>query len=133
MPHFHIDYSPNLEHRLDIAGFCECLRVAAIETGLFPTAGLRIRATACDHVAMADGAPDHAFLDISIRLRAGRSDAAKAEACVQIFAAAETYCASVLATSSFMLSMEMRDIDPALSPKTSSIRRYLSGPQNDHS
>jgi len=28
-------------------------------------------------------------------------------------------------SSSFMLSMEMRDIDPALSPKASSIRQYL--------
>ncbi len=125
MPHFHIDYSPNLEDRLDIAGLCVALRDAAMETGVFPLAGLRIRATACTHVVMADGNPDHAFLDLSIRLRAGRSEADKTRALDHIFDAAHAYCAQVMATSSFMLSCEMRDIDPDLSRKASSIRDHL--------
>ena len=127
MPHFHIDYSPNLEDRLDIAGLCVVLRDVALETGVFPAAGIRIRATPATHVVMADGNPDHAYLDLSIRLRAGRAPQAKARATAHIFAAAEKFCAEVLANSSFMLSLEMRDIDPELSPKVSSIRRYLSG------
>lgn len=127
MPHFHIDYSPNLESRLDIAGLCRTIRDAAVETGLFPLAGIRIRATACTHVVMADGNPDHAFLDLSVRLRAGRTDEAKKAATQTIFAAMEAYCAEVMATTSFMLSMEMRDINPELSPKASSIRSYLPG------
>ena len=128
MAHFMIDYSPNLQGKLDIAGFCNTVRIAAIETGVFPTAGIRVRATACDHVSMADGNPDHSFLDMSIRLRGGRTDDAKEAATAHIFAAAEAFCADLLNTSSFMLSMEMRDIDTALSPKTSSIRKYL--PEN---
>lgn len=127
MPHIQIDYSANLESRLDLAGLCRVLRDAAVATGFLPLAGLRVRATACSHVVIADGNPDHAFADISLRLRGGRTDEAKAKATETIFAAAEAYCADVLATSSFMLSFEMRDIDPALSPKTSSIRRYLPG------
>jgi 5-carboxymethyl-2-hydroxymuconate isomerase len=127
MPHVQIDYSPNLESRLDLPGLCLALRDAAVETGVLPLAGLRVRATACSHVVIADGNPDHAFLDISLRLRAGRSPEAKARATAQIFAAAEAFCAKVLATSSLMLSFEMRDIDADLSPKTSSIRRYLPG------
>ena len=127
MPHFHIDYSPNLETRLDIAGFCMMIRDAAARTGLFPLAGLRIRATPAAFVVMADGNPDHAYLDLSIRLRAGRDPDAKRKAVQHIFEAAEHYCSDVLATSSFMLSCEMRDIDADLSPKVSSIRRYLPG------
>lgn len=125
MPHFHIDYSPNLETRLDIAAFCAVIRDAAEETRLFPLAGLRIRATPAKFVVMADGNPDHAYLDLSIRLRAGRDPAAKRAAVQHIFDAAEHFCADVLASSSFMLSCEMRDIDADLSPKISSIRRYL--------
>ena len=127
MPHIQIDYSPNLEARLDVAGLCRCLRDAAEATGILPLAGIRVRATACTHVVIADGNPDHSFLDISPRLRGGRSAEAKAGATAHIFAAAEAFCAEVLETSSFMLSFEMRDIDPDLSPKTSSIRRYLPG------
>ena len=127
MPHFHVDYSANLEERLQISSLLTVLRDAAMETGIFPLAGIRIRATACNHWIIADGNPDHAFLDISIRLRAGRSAEAKKQATERIFAAAEAFCADVMATSSFMLSLEMRDIDPELSPKASSIRNYLPG------
>ncbi|MGB3244906.1 MAG: 5-carboxymethyl-2-hydroxymuconate isomerase [Sulfitobacter sp.] len=127
MPHFHIDYSANLEERLNIAAFCTMLRDAADETGLFPLAGIRVRAMKADYVVMADGNPDHAYLDLSIRLRAGRDPAAKKKALDHIFAAAEAFCADILDQSSFMLSLEMRDIDPDLSPKVSSIRRYLPG------
>lgn len=127
MPHIQIDYSANLESRLDVAGLCRVLRDAAVATGVLPLAGIRVRAVKADHVVIADGNPDHAYLDISIRLRGGRTAEAKAQATAAIFAAAEAYCAGVLAASSFMLSLEMRDIDPALSPKASSIRQYLPG------
>jgi 5-carboxymethyl-2-hydroxymuconate isomerase len=127
MPHIHIDYSANLEDRLDVAGLCRVLRDAAVETGVLPMAGVRVRAMRADHVVIADGNPDHAYLDIQIRLRGGRSDQAKAEATAMIFAAAEAFCADAMATSSLMLSLEMRDIDPALSPKASSVRKYLPG------
>jgi 5-carboxymethyl-2-hydroxymuconate isomerase len=127
VPHIQIDYSPNLEARLDVAGLCRTLRDAAVATGILPLAGIRVRATACTHVVIADGDPAHAFLDISLRLREGRPLAARERATAEIFAAAESYCAKVLAESSFLLSFEMREIDARLAPKASSIRRYLPG------
>lgn len=125
MPHLDIQYSRNLETRLDMPGFLRVLRDAAVETGVFPAAGIRVRAFAADHVLIADGDPKHAFIDIGIRLRGGRSPEDKARATAHIFAAAEAFCAEDLAQNSLMLSLEMRDIDPELSPKTSSIRRFL--------
>lgn len=125
MPHIQIDYSPNLEARLDIADLCRVIRDAAVATGILPLAGIRVRATACTHVVIADGNPDHAFLDISLRLRAGRSLADRERATALIWAAVEGYCAPTMATSSLALSFEMREIDAALGPKASSTRRYL--------
>lgn len=125
MPHFTIEYSRNLEARLDMAAFCACLRDAAAATGVFPPAGIRVRAFAADHVVIADGDPKHGFIDISVRLRGGRSDADKSRATQALFEAAEAFVAEDMAANSLMLSLEMRDIDPALSPKVSSIRRFL--------
>ena len=127
MPHVQIDYSPNLEGRLDIAGLCRALRDAAVETGALPLAGVRVRATACDHVVIADGNPGHAFVDISVRLRGGRDLETRRRAVAHLFAAAERYCAEVMARAPLALSMEMRDIDPELSPRTGSIRDHLPG------
>ena len=59
MPHFHLDYSRNLESLLDMPALLVCLRDAAVATGVFPLAGIRIRAVAVDHVIMADGATGH--------------------------------------------------------------------------
>jgi 5-carboxymethyl-2-hydroxymuconate isomerase len=125
MPHFSIEYSDNLEQMVDMAALCDHLRRAAIETGVFPMPGVRVRAFRADHVSIADGDAKHAFLDLSIRLRAGRSPEDKARATREVFAALEAFMAPALAKHSIALSLEMRDIDPALSPKTGTIRDHL--------
>lgn len=130
MPHIQIDYSANIEDRLDMAGLCRALRDAAAETGVFPLAAIRVRATACSHVVIADGDPRHGFVDIAVRLRGGRSLETRKTATARIFAAADAYCADVMASTPFLLSLEMRDIDPELSPKASSIRDHL--PEDMH-
>jgi 5-carboxymethyl-2-hydroxymuconate isomerase len=116
-----------MEQRLDIPGLLTCLRDAAAATGVFPLAGIRLRAVAVDHVLMADGNPDHGFVDLSIRIGAGRDSATKTRALEAVFAAAQVFCAPVMQSSSFMLSMELREIDAQMSRKDSSIRRYLTG------
>lgn len=125
MPHIIVDYSPNMEERVDIAALCDGLRRAAIETGILPMAGIRVRAIRATHVSIADGGPQHGYVDISLRLRAGRSDEAKRAATAHIFAAAEAFLAPAMAIHSVALSFEMRDIDPDLSPKTGTIRDHL--------
>jgi 5-carboxymethyl-2-hydroxymuconate isomerase len=125
MPHLSFEYSANLESRLDLAALCLVLRDAARETGLFPAAGIRVRGFRADHVLIADGQADHGFLHLSVRLRAGRTPEDKARATAHIFAALERFCAAALENSSLMLSMEMSDIDADLSPRASSIRKYL--------
>ena len=125
MPHFHIEYSANLEEMVDMAALCDHQRRAAIATGVFPMPGVRIRAFKADHVSIADGNPKHAFLDLSIRLRGGRRPEDKTRATREVFEALQGFMAPALARHSIALSVEMRDIDPDLSPKTGTIRDHL--------
>jgi len=125
MPHIMIDYSANMEDAVDMAALCELLRKTGIETGVFPMAGIRVRAFRADHVAIADGDPRHGYIDISIRLRGGRTFEVRKAATEKLFAAAKAYLEPVIATTSMALSMEMRDIDPELSPKLNTIRDHL--------
>ena len=125
MPHFTIEYSSNLEPQVDIAALCEALRACASEIETFPTAGIRVRALRADHYAIANGDTQHGFVDISIRLRGGRPKDVKEHATARIFEAARAFLAQVMETRSLALSLEMRDIDPALSPKVGSIRNHL--------
>lgn len=125
MPHIQIDHSPGLGNKLDIPGLCRTLRDTALATGVFPLAGIRVRVIECDYALIADGNEQHAYMDISVRLRGGRDLNTRRRAVEQMFDAVKADCEELLEQSSFALSMEMRDIDPELSPKTGSIRRYL--------
>ncbi|MEX0366799.1 MAG: 5-carboxymethyl-2-hydroxymuconate isomerase [Ruegeria sp.] len=131
MPHVIVDYSANMETRTDIRALCEALRAAALETGILPLAGIRVRAIRADHVAIADGDPTHGYVDISVRLRGGRDLQARKDATAYIFAAAERFLAPAMAQHSVALSLEMRDIDPELSPKTGTIRDHLKKADQD--
>ncbi|HMB47312.1 MAG TPA: 5-carboxymethyl-2-hydroxymuconate Delta-isomerase [Afifellaceae bacterium] len=126
MPHFSIEYSANLEDRIDMPALCETLRQAGVASGVFPLAGIRVRAIRCDHCAIADLDPANAFLDIGVRLRGGRDLETRKRATAEIFAAAEHFLEPCFKAFPFALSLEMRDIDPELAPKRSSITDHMN-------
>ena len=125
MPHISFQYSANVEEWIDLQEFCRVLRDAAVATEVFPLAGIRVRGVRCDFFEIADGSMDMGFVDISVRLRGGRSLEVRQQAAQSIFEAAERFLSPVLDQRPLALSLEMRDIDPKLSPKVSSIRRFL--------
>lgn len=125
MPHVQIDYSANLEDAMDMGALCEAIRAAAAGIEALPMAGIRVRAIRVDHWAMADGDPKHGFIDMSVRLREGRSAEVKADAIGRLFAALEAFAAPAMKDRSIALSAEMRDIDAALSPKSGTVRDHL--------
>lgn len=125
MPHLMIDYSANVEPDVDIGGLCNTLRDVAASIDAFPLAGVKVRAVRVEHYAIADGNPEHGFIDISVRIREGRDMETKQNAAQKIFEAANEFVADVMQRRSLALSLELRDIDAALSPKSGSIRKYL--------
>ncbi len=125
MPHIIIDYSANVEAYVDVGALCEMIRSSAAQIDALPMPGIRVRAVRVDHYAIADGNPKHGFIDISVRLRAGRPMDVRKEAVQTLFAAASQFLEPAIAEHSLALSMEMRDIDPELSPKIGSIRDHL--------
>jgi 5-carboxymethyl-2-hydroxymuconate isomerase len=125
VPHFQIDYSANLEAVVDIGQLCEAIRARAATIETFPMAGIRVRATRVDHVAMANGDVKHGFIDLSVRLREGRPDAVKRDAIDQIFATLKDFMTPAMASHSIALSAEMRDINAKLSLKFGTVRDHL--------
>ena len=125
MPHLMIDYSANIEADVDMGALCDTLRDVATSIDAFPLAGVKVRAVRVDHYTIADGNPEHGFIDISVRIREGRDMETKQNAAQKLFDAANEFVADVMQRRSLALSLELRDIDAALSPKSGSIRKYL--------
>ncbi len=126
MPHFIIEYSANVENYVDMSAFCEHIRSTAVQIDAFPLPGVRVRAIKAEHYAIADGNSDHGYIDISVRLRGGRTLEVRQAATQELFTAAQEFLNPTMAVHSLALSFEMRNIDPELSPKCGSIRDHLS-------
>src|SRR6202166_4923299 len=125
MPHFTIEYSANLDARVDMAEIVELVRKAAVETGIFPLGGIRVRAIRCEHYAIADGRPDCGFLDMVLRLGEGRDLATRKQAGEHIFKALSAHLDPVFANSKFALSFDMQINDKETSWKRNNIHEAL--------
>ena len=125
MPHFTIEYSANLDKRVDMAKVVEIVRKAAVETGIFPLGGIRVRAIKCEHFAVADGNHDFSFLDMVLRLGDGRDLPTRRKAGEHIFEALSAYLDPVFAQSKFALSFDMQINDKETSWKRNNIHDAL--------
>jgi 5-carboxymethyl-2-hydroxymuconate isomerase len=125
MPHFTIEYSANLDKRIDMAAVVGLVRKAAIETGIFPLGGIRVRALRCEHYAIADGNPQHGFLAMVLRLGEGRDLAARKKAGEHIFKALSAHLDPVFAASKFALSFDMQINDKETSWKRNNLHDAL--------
>lgn len=125
VPHIIVEYSANVATDVDLSAFCEVLRKTASAIDALPMPGIRVRALQADHYAIADGNPAHGFIDITLRLRAGRSLDVRKHALRAVFESAHRYLEPIMAVRSLALSMEIRDIYPDLSLKVGTIRDHL--------
>jgi 5-carboxymethyl-2-hydroxymuconate isomerase len=125
MPHFSIEYSANLDGAVDIGALCEVVRRAAVETGMFPLGGIRVRAIRCAHVAIADGRDGLGFLDVLLRIGEGRDVATRRAAGDHIFTALSALLDPVFAKGGFALSFDMQINDKDTSWKRNNIHDII--------
>jgi 5-carboxymethyl-2-hydroxymuconate isomerase len=125
MPHFSIEYSANLDAQIYISEVCEVVRKAAVETGIFPLGGIRVRAIRCEHYAIADGRPGYGFLAMLLRLGEGRDLAARKKAGEHIFRILSDHLDPLFAASKFALSFDMQINDKDVSWKRNNIHDAL--------
>ena len=125
MPHFTIEYSANLDAVVDMAEVVEVVRKAAVEAGIFPLGGIRVRAIKCEHYAIADGRSNFGFLDMVLRLGEGRDLPARKKAGEHIFKALSAYLDPVFANQKFALSFDMQINDKETSWKRNNIHEAL--------
>jgi 5-carboxymethyl-2-hydroxymuconate isomerase len=125
MPHFTLEYSGNLDACVDMGKLVEVVRKAAVETGVFPLGGIRVRAVRCEHYAIADGSTDLGFLAMVLRLGEGRDLATRKKAGEHIFKALSAHLDPVFADSKFALSFDMQINDKETSWKRNNIHDVL--------
>lgn len=125
MPHFNFDYSPNLAEKTDIDALLRATYNAALETGIFPLGGIRLRTHPADHVIIADDHAQNAYLHLMISVGAGRSEEVRKQAGDHIWSAIVTHLGPLFDSPHFALTMEIREIHPVTTWKKNAIHPRL--------
>lgn len=124
MPHLIIEHSANVADLIDIDTLVVAVHGAALATGIAPLDALRTRAASREHYAIADSEPANAFVAVTARLGAGRSDDDKHTLLNALMAALDDTLGE--AQHNVMLSVEFQEIDPVLRINKNNLRPIIS-------
>jgi 5-carboxymethyl-2-hydroxymuconate isomerase len=109
MPHIIVEYTDNLGADARIPALLKTINDTLIaQDGAFPIGGIRSRALELHDYRVADGAEtSDAFVHITLKIGAGRSDAVKKKTCDELFDAVKAHFAEAYAKRGLALSMEL--------------------------
>ena len=133
MPHLDIQYTANLEADADMTGLCRTLTATLVGlrndagAAVVPLTGTRVMAWPAAHYAVADGAPDRAFIYLLLRIKPGRSDAIKKKAGDALLAAALAHLKPVFAQHAVGLTLEVDEGAHIYEGKQNNLANYMKG------
>ena len=119
MAHLSFHCSRNLSKYLELNSFCDVMRKTMIQTKNFPIGGIRVRGFVADVISLADGDPNHNFLDMILRMGEGRSTDVRKIIAEAIYSSAEDFIKKKNLKDPIALSLEIIEIN-----KEFSIKRY---------
>ncbi len=125
MPHIIVEHSANLSTSHDMQGLANIISAAAVKTGVFPLAGIRVRMHPVKIYAMADGHKDNAFIAVVMRIGAGRDLEIRQGAARAVYnVICENFTAEI--ERGFMaITVDMEINDPDVSFKRNGVRDRL--------
>jgi 5-carboxymethyl-2-hydroxymuconate isomerase len=124
MAHAIVEWTSNLEGDADMRGLLELIAAAMRDSGgIFPWGGIRVRAIKLDDYVIADGKADDAFINITIKMGAGRSAEFKRLFFSGLFEEIKTHFADLYGRRHLALSMYVEEADEAGSFKHNNIHK----------
>ncbi len=124
MAHAIVEWTANLEGKADIKGLLELIASSMRDSGgVFPWGGIRVRGIRIDDYVIADGAADDAFVNVTVKMGAGRSPEFKREFFGKLFEAMKAHFAAVYESRYLALSMYVEEADEAGSYKHNNIHK----------
>lgn len=114
MPHLTVEYTDNLGTDANIMELLRELNgVLIARSDTYPVGGIRARAIRLTEYVVADGGEDDAFVHVTLKIGAGRSEAVKRETGEELFAVLKAHFAEVYARRFLALSLEITEFSEA--------------------
>lgn len=125
MPHFIIEHSASFAERVDMDALIGHVYEVALETGVFPLKGIRVRAARRDQYKIADGHPDNSFVHLMARIGMGRSLEVRKKAGDMIFESVCEFLKPVYDKNPMAISFEIIEIYSETSYKTNNFPEWI--------
>jgi 5-carboxymethyl-2-hydroxymuconate isomerase len=125
LPHLVVEYSANVEDLIALDEMLDKLHSRALETGVFPLGGLRVRAYRADAYRVADKAPDNGFVHVTAMIGHGRPLDVQQRAGEQLFAALCQHLEPLYAKSPLAISLNIQEFHPVLNFKKNNLHEYV--------
>ncbi len=119
MPNVVVEYTDNIKAEADIPGLLKVIARTVIEAGqgVFPTAGIRVRALELKDYVIADDDPEYAFVSLTVRVAKGRSEEDKARTFGAVWEAVKAHLAPVYARRFMAINMDVEEFGDRLAYK----------------
>jgi 5-carboxymethyl-2-hydroxymuconate isomerase len=123
VPNVLVEYTGNLKAEADIPGLLRIIARTIIEAGegVFPTAGIRVRALEVKDYVIADDDPEYAFVSITVRVARGRPEDVKKRTFGAVWEAVKAHLALVTARRLMAINMDVEEFGERLAYKQNSL------------
>lgn len=114
MAHATVEWTANLEGEFDLAGLLSLIAAEMRERsgGVFPVGGIRVRGHRLDDYVIADGlGGDDAFINIDVKMGAGRDAAFKQAFFTRLFEAVKAYLGELFDRRPLALSLYVEEAE----------------------
>lgn len=125
MPHLIVEYSANVEDQLRLDELLDKLHATALETGVFPLGGLRVRAHRADFYRIADKDPANGFVHVTAMIGHGRPLDVQQSAGAKLFAALTAHLEPLFQRSPLAISLNVQEFHPVLNYKKNNLHEYV--------
>ncbi len=133
MPHVVVQYTANLEPEANVGALCKALAAALVAqrdaagARVFPVGGTRVLAYPAAQFAVADGAPDRAFVYVHVRIARGRERALVDAAGEALMAAVRAHFARLLETRALGITLQIDEGAPVFDAKHGTLHPLFAG------
>jgi 5-carboxymethyl-2-hydroxymuconate isomerase len=130
MPHVIVEYTDNLSGEADIPALLRTIAGYCGESGgVLPLAGVRVRAIRLTEYVIADGRPEYAFVNVTVKMGQGRDAAFKTAFFGGLFERIKAELGAAMAARPVALSMYIEELDEAGAFRHNGVREALGLPQ----
>jgi 5-carboxymethyl-2-hydroxymuconate isomerase len=133
MPHVVVQDTANLDPEAEIGKLCHALAGAIVAQRdaagerLFPIGGTRVLGYPTPYFAVADGAPDRAFVYLDVRIAPGRERFAVTATGEAMIAVVRSHFAAIFASRAIGITLQIFEGAPVFDAKHSNLHPLFTG------